>query len=95
MGPNTYRKLPIVVEAMQLRIDTAEDVLQWLTDCNLQYMLDYDIYKHPVIRIPSKEGILMAMEHDWIIKSVGGDFYVAANSRFKNEYAFYNYPEGE
>lgn len=95
MSPKTYRKLPIVVEAMQLRIDTAEEVLQWLTDRNTQYMVDHDIYHHPVIRIPSRDGILMAMEHDWVIRGVGGEFYVCPNERFKREYEFYDYPKGE
>lgn len=95
MGPKTYKKIPLIVEAMQLRIDTAGEVLDWLAEHNVQFMLDYDIYKHPIIKIPSSDGINVLMEHDWLLRGAAGDFYVCSNKRFKYEYVFFNYPEGE
>lgn len=91
MGILKYKKVPLVVEAIQLRIDTAEEVLEWLSGHNRQYSLDYDIYQHPVIRIPGREGIDVAMEHDWIIRGFGGDFYICSDQRFKHEYVFQDY----
>ena len=86
MGPLIYRKIPLFVEAMQLRIDTAEKILEWLTQHNTQYMLDYDIFQHPVIRIPGQEGIDVLMEHDWLIRGYGGEFYKCSPQRFRHEY---------
>ena len=93
--PSTYKKIPLVVEAMQLRIDTATEVLEWLTEHNTQFMLDHDIYKHPIVKIPSSDGINVLMEHDWLIRGAGGEFYVCSNQRFKREYAFFDYPQGD
>lgn len=95
MGPMVYRKIPLLVEAIQLRIDTAEDVLEWLNSNNTQYTLDYDIFKHPIIKFPSSDGINVIMEHDWLIRGSGGEFYVCSNKRFKHEYILHYYPEGE
>lgn len=95
MVPHTYRKIPLFVEAIQLRIDTAEQILEWLTQTNTQYVLDYDIFKHPIIKFPSSDGINVLMEHEWLIRGSGGDFYVCPNERFKHEYVLHNYPEGE
>ena len=93
MSPEIYRKTPLFVEAMQLRIDTAEQVLEWLTNTNTQYILDYDIFKHPIIKFPSSDGINVLMELDWLIRGTGGEFYTCSNQRFKHEYILHKQEE--
>lgn len=72
-----FMKRPVVVEARQYTTESADDIAKWcsgyiLTSSNLV--------------IPTLEGSRRALQNDWIIKGVRGEFYPCPESIFNVTY---------
>ncbi len=81
-----FRKKPIVIEAVQLRRDTWDEMCEfvgigYLTE--LQGNLDG---KTMELDIPTLEGVMRANEGDWIIRGVKGEFYPCKPDIFRETY---------
>lgn len=88
-----YRKIPVVIEAIQLRWDTWNEMCDFagvglLADGKPEggwievapdgsvYITDQDHGRNEMgLTIPTKEGIMIARENDWVIKGVKGELY--------------------
>ena len=73
MTPKKYRKKPVVIEAMELRIDTLFDVAAW---CNGDAHSEREPGALAIwVDIPTLEGVMRADRGDYIIRGVKGEFY--------------------
>lgn len=84
-----YRKKPVVIEAMQLRWETWNEMCKFAGVGKLsdgkpegEIMDDESIG----LNIPTLEGLMHADENDWIIKGVKGEFYPCKNDIFEATY---------
>ena len=73
-----YRKKPVVIEAVQLRWDTWDEMCEHagvgkLIDGKPEGVFgpDSEINLH----IPTLEGLMVAEENDWVIRGVAGELY--------------------
>lgn len=66
-----YRKKPVVIEAVQLRGDNADEVLAFIRKTGAPFGMtgDYEC------DIRTLEGVMHANKGDWIIQGVQGEFY--------------------
>lgn len=71
--PTRYRKRPVVIEAMQLEIDNADDVAKWC-DGSVHTEVIADSLS-VAIDITTLEGVMRADVGDYIICGVQGEFY--------------------
>jgi hypothetical protein len=78
-----YRKLPVVIEAMQFTDDNKHQVFNWIAGNRYPY---FDENKNPTLKIETLEGDMMAQLGDWIIKGVNGEFYPCKDEIFRKTY---------
>ena len=83
-----YRKKPVIIEAVQLRWDTWNEMCDFagvgkLTDGKPEGCQDGERIG---LNIPTLEGLQHASENDWIIKGVKGEFYPVKDEIFKMIY---------
>ena len=83
-----YRKKPVVIEAVQLRWDTWDEMCDhagvgYLQDGNPEGVLDGEAIG---LHIPTLEGVMTASENDWIIKGVAGELYPCKPDIFEQTY---------
>jgi len=83
-----YRKKPIVIEAVQLRWDTWQEMCDHagvgkLTDGNPEGSQDGEKIG---LDIPTLEGLMHADENDWIIRGVKGELYPCKPDIFEQTY---------
>ena len=84
-----YRKKPVIIEAVQLRPDTVDEVIEFLgvtgkgsfQDCG--YGIDPADGK---FKITTLEGVMIAEIGDYIIKGVKGEFYPCKPDIFEQTY---------
>jgi hypothetical protein len=92
-----YRKLPIIIEAIQFTDKTKDRVLLQVKEWqrNVQHGQDeiwylaesfWDKDDNPAILIPTLEGEMLATLGDWIIKGVNGEVYPCKDDIFKKTY---------
>ena len=81
--PKTFRKRPVVVEAMLLETHTIDEVGVWCDGIVCEESKD----EGPCIGIETLEGLMMAEIGDWIIKGVKGEFYPCEPHIFEVTYA--------
>lgn len=90
-----YRKKPVVIEAIQLRWDTWNDVCEFLQSGSQKvdgcYITDEgqettEVTDRIGCRIHTIEGTMLAVEGDWIIKGVKGEFYPCKDEIFQATY---------
>lgn len=80
-----YRKKPVVVEAVQFT-DTEESILK-LSELGLDPVrIDYADTDNPILKIKTLEGLMIAVEDDYIIKGVQGEFYPCKPDVFAETY---------
>ena len=85
-----YRKLPVVIEAMQLPVlaDDHDDIwgtiLVWSGARDGRRRTDQGIV--PVLFIDTLEGTMWVGEGDWIVKGVANEFYPVADRIFRSTY---------
>lgn len=75
----TYRKKPIVIEAVELTSDNFDDILEWMSSPACYNGLS-------PLRIQTLEGEMKAMPGDFIIKGVNGEFYPCKPDIFHKTY---------
>lgn len=72
MSETSYRKKPVVIEAMQFTLDTADEIRLWAKENDI--LIGWQAKTLQLI-IPTLEGDLFASLDDWIIRGVQGEFY--------------------
>lgn len=71
-----YRKKSVIVQAIQLAPDNAEEIATWCGGLVVQEIDPEDDEKrYDVINIPTLEGVMRASQGDYVIKGVRGEFY--------------------
>lgn len=85
-----YRKKPVVVDVIQFFYDV--DVILLLQDeLGIDPVkVDYKYSKHPVLKIETLEGMMIADVGDYVIKGVNGEFYPCKPDIFKKTYELVN-----
>lgn len=83
MTIKTYRKKPVVIEAMLFTMENKNEVFQWVTD---NKAADFDIDDKPVLQIQTLEGVMTAQLGDYIIQGVMGEFYPCKPNIFNQTY---------
>lgn len=85
-----YRKKPVVIEAVQLRWDTWQEMCDHAGVGKLEDGKPQGIEGLPDNRIgmsiPTLEGVMTADENDWIIKGVKGEIYPCKPDIFEATY---------
>ena len=76
-----YRKLPVVIEALQYKKDRIADLLDFVPHDMIYYCPDENEYY-----IETLEGNLKCMEGDYIIKGINGEFYPCKADIFEKTY---------
>jgi len=87
----TYRKLPVVIKAMQLFTENKEEIIKWSTtqrpivivttepDNKCEIIIKY-------AEIHTLEGTMKAQRGDYIIKGINGEVYPCKPDIFKKTY---------
>lgn len=78
-----FRKKPVVIEAMQFTDATKDQCFHFVT-CN--HAARFDAVGNPTLAIQTLEGIMTAVEGDWIVCGVEGEFYPVKPSVFAATY---------
>lgn len=83
-----FRKKPVVIEAIQLRWDTWNEMYDFagvgpLSENKPEGRLDGDKI---AMAIPTLEGVMMASENDWIIRGVNNELYPCKPDIFEKTY---------
>lgn len=85
--PKRYRKKPVTVEAMQLTLDSANAVAEWvLANGGEIPNAGADELGRPFLVIRTLEGDHRASEGDYIIKGIKGEFYPCKPDIFEATY---------
>lgn len=80
-----YRKKQVEVEAIQFYDNTK--TLVELSNFGLEPVnVDYSVPSMPVLKIHTLEGVMTAVEGDFIIKGVQGEFYPCKPDIFEKTY---------
>lgn len=84
-----YRKKPVVIEALQLRWDTWQEMCDHagvgkLSDGKPEGTMGEN--NACCMFIPTLEGLMRANENDWIIKGVKGEIYACKPDIFEATY---------
>lgn len=81
-----YRKLPVVIEAMQFTDENKNQVFNWITGNHYPDFEEPETRNKPIIRIDTLEGEMTAKLGDYIIKGVNGEFYPCKPDIFEKTY---------
>lgn len=63
-----YRKIPIVIEAMQFTEKTKNQVCSWATSLQMNITAGYDADGSPVLKVPTLEGEMICSLGDYLIQ---------------------------
>lgn len=77
-----YRKLPVVVEAMQFTDETKDQCFNFVGGNKAAGVED----GRPVLKIQTLNGITTAKVGDWVIKDTEGGFYPCVPEHFEATY---------
>ena len=87
-----YRKLPVVIEAIQYNNLNREEIETFMGGQVKQELYSDSAYKAGIappsfsITIPTLEGEMKALPNDWIIKGIEGEIYPCKPDIFKKTY---------
>lgn len=89
-----FRKKPVVIEAVQLRWDTWNEMCEHVKGDTLTVGCYVDKKGYPTdtptdkmgLKINTLEGIMLAEENDWVIKGVKGELYPCKPDIFEMTY---------
>ncbi len=85
-----YRKKPIVIEAVQLRWDNWNEMCDFAGVGKLEDgKPEGEMYKDGItmmLNIPTLEGIMTAMEGDFIVRGIQGELYPVKSDIFEQTY---------
>ena len=81
-----YRKLPIVIEAIQFTgtKENIKELVDWLGNCSFAF--SWENKKYLSVSFKTLEGDMTAQLLDWIIKGVEGEFYPCKPNIFAKTY---------
>ena len=83
---NKYRKKPVVIEAIQWKVNNIEEITLFMGPNNPpRYMGEFSDSDR-IIGIETLEGLMIAKEADWVIKGVIGEFYTCKLDIFEATY---------
>lgn len=80
-----FRKLPVVIDAVQLTNQNKEMVYHELSEIQMNIQPAFRDAK-PVLLIPTLEGEMVANIGDWIIKGVNSELYPCKPDIFEKTY---------
>lgn len=80
-----FRKLPVIVDAVQLTNQNKEMVYHELREIQMNIQPVFRDAK-PALLIPTLEGEMVASLGDWIIKGVNGELYPCKPDIFEKTY---------
>lgn len=85
MSSNTYRKKPVLIEAMQFQPvgSSGDDAAQVESWCGGEVVVDDQGY---CLIVKTLEGCMRASPGDWIIRGVAGEFYPCKPDIFEKTY---------
>lgn len=96
-GTMKFRKKPVIIEAVQLREDTLDELYDFLNIAGKDSFLECGHGIDPTdgkFKITTLEGVHVAIVGDWIIKGVHGEFYPCKPDIFNKTYEVV-YEEGK
>jgi hypothetical protein len=79
-----FRKVPVVIEALQWTGNNAQEVQSFLNDGGERSVGGY--VKGQYVDIGTLEGLMVASPGDWIIRGVKGEFYPCKPDIFAKTY---------
>ena len=80
---NNYRKIPVVIQAIQLTEDSFDECCEFVGVNNLN---DGTSIEECYIGIVTLEGDMATRKGDWIIKGIKGEFYPCKPDIFEKTY---------
>ena len=80
-----YRKKPVEIEAVQFTRENSEEVAEWC-DATGYDRYTFGKFVTKVLEIHTLEGTMEAVEGDWIICGVKGEFYPCKPDIFEATY---------
>jgi hypothetical protein len=96
MKINKYRKKPVIIEAMQWTKSNRKELYKWAGAESEHHLpkgwrLNQKFFQNFeeciwFLVIPTPEGAMEAMEEDWIIKGVKGEYYPCKPDIFEMTY---------
>jgi len=83
-----YRKLPVVIEAMQFTNENKDRVFNWVRSFGRTRWGEssFDDNGKPIMIIHTLEGDMIVKLGDWVIKGIKGEFYPCKNDIFLATY---------
>jgi hypothetical protein len=93
-----FRKRPVVIEAVQLRWDTWDEICEFADVGHIEDGKPQGCYvqedgtgsssmtEEIGLHIPTLEGVMLARENDWIIRGVQGELYPCKPDIFEATY---------
>jgi hypothetical protein len=82
----TYRKKPVDIEAIQFTRDNFDKIWEFTNSTAFNFTVERRIDGVATCIIPTLEGQHIAIEGDYIIKGVEGEFYPCKPSIFEKTY---------
>lgn len=86
MDVHRYRKLPVVVDAVQLTQDNAVELARWCGAEQTFERLDDDNDRWLGLTITTLEGRMVCSPGDYLIRGVEGEFYPCKETVFDTCY---------
>ena len=79
-----YRKLPVVIDAMEFTEETKDQVFQFVT-CN-RFASRHSLTEEPILVIQTLEGDMEVHLGDFVIKGIKGESYPCKPDIFRKTY---------
>lgn len=81
-----FRKKPVIIEATNFTRSTWDIVVEFTNGKAKDLLIEKHPYGKAYCRIETLEGEMLAIEGDWIIKGVQGEFYPCKPDIFVQTY---------
>jgi len=88
-APSKFRKKPVVIEAMQIDFhdnDGVHQIMKWAGDSVRFFNYDPSVNHFYAAEVATLEGVMSAMQGDWLIQGVHGEFYPCKPDIFEKTY---------
>jgi len=82
-----YRKKPVVIEAIQYKLENWIDICRFIPIPDILYIPESERNKDkPILRIRTLEGEHLVSYGDYIVKGVKGEYYAVKPDIFEKTY---------
>lgn len=81
-----YQSKPVVVEAMQLNKDNANQIREWASKYDAHTQIIYKNYEVVYINIKTPQRNMKVELGDWIVKGINNEFHFCNNDFFQESY---------